>query len=195
MPVTSVSLLLRLRRDADAASWAEFVRVYEPLLTGYVQRCGLQPADVADVVQEIFVRLLRGLPQFEYRAERGRFRDWLQRVCRNAVTDWHRRRPRHRGAAAYEKAAVDPEPSWERAHHRQILEHALRTVREDVSDRVWLCFERYVLQGCDAGEVARALGLKRSAVYVIASRVRHRLQRKCAQFDEDLSHADARLSR
>lgn len=196
MAVTNASLLLRLRCGADPASWSEFVRLYEPMLRSYVSRCGLQPSDADDVLQEILVRLLRSLPSFEYSRSRGRFRDWLRCVARHSVSDWRRRQGRFRSDTGRVASIPGRDVErWNDEHRRRVLQHALQVVRERVSDRVWLCFERYVLKGQNASRVADELGFGRPAVYVIASRLRKQLQRKCAQFDEDLCDGSISLPR
>jgi len=55
-----------------------------------------------------------------------------------------------------------------------------------VSSTAWTCFEQYVLQQQPVTLVAARLQLTPDAVYVVASRIRARLRKKCAQFDEDL---------
>src|SRR5262245_62452585 len=59
---TSSSLLRRLKNPDDQASWGEFVALYEPLLVRYVRKKGLDEHNARDVVQNIFVTLLRTLP-------------------------------------------------------------------------------------------------------------------------------------
>src|SRR4051812_17885583 len=73
MTETRTSLLRRVRNPADSASWAEFVGLYEPLLMAYVRQRGLDEHDARDVVQSIFITLLRKMPGFELDKSRGRF--------------------------------------------------------------------------------------------------------------------------
>src|SRR4051812_28184810 len=65
MQETRTSLLRRVRDPADRQSWGEFVALYEPLLLSYVRKRGLNDHDAQDVVQGIFIALLRKLPGFE----------------------------------------------------------------------------------------------------------------------------------
>src|SRR5436853_7229547 len=92
MVETRVSLIQRVRDNEDADAWNEFVDVYRPLLTAYVRKRGVSEHDAADVVQEVFSRLVPALGHFEFDAQRGRFRTWLWRVTHNALADWGRRR-------------------------------------------------------------------------------------------------------
>jgi RNA polymerase sigma factor (sigma-70 family) len=182
--------LLRLRSGSDPTGWHEFVRLYEPLLRCSVRRAGIPEHDVPDVVQDILVRLLHALPDFQYAPRRGRFRAWLHTVCRTSIIDWRRRRRRSSSAALADDDAVAPafdESQWELDHRRHVLVHALSATRRQVSPSAWECFEQYVLQERSAAAVAAELRLTPAAVYVIASRIRMRIRRKCTQFDEDLA--------
>src|SRR5438067_2093227 len=98
MEGTNTSLLRRVRDPKDRASWSEFVALYEPILFGYVRKHNLDDNDARDLVQDIFISLLRKLPEFEMDRSKGRFRGWLWRVAANAVVDWVRARRRSRQA-------------------------------------------------------------------------------------------------
>src|SRR5438552_3205642 len=84
---TRTSLLYRVRNQADEESWREFVALYEPLLLSYVRKRGLSQVDARDVVQDIFIQLLRILPTFTLDHSRGRFRTWLWQVVMNGIAD------------------------------------------------------------------------------------------------------------
>src|SRR5438034_674593 len=77
LPHTRPSLLLRLRRHADADAWAEFLALYGPAVFGYFRRRGLQEADAVDLTQEVFRAVAGAIERFEYQPARGRFRAWL----------------------------------------------------------------------------------------------------------------------
>src|SRR6202521_1224824 len=92
MAETRVSLIQRVRDNADEVAGAEFFAIYHPLLIAYVRKRGVSEHDAADVVQDVFARLVPALADFEFDAQRGRFRTWLWRVTHNALADWSRRR-------------------------------------------------------------------------------------------------------
>jgi RNA polymerase sigma-70 factor (ECF subfamily) len=82
MNTTSPSLLERVRRPSDDAAWRQFVDLYTPLLCQWARRAGLQDADIADLVQDVFTTLVRVLPEFEYDSRKS-FRAWLKTVLMN----------------------------------------------------------------------------------------------------------------
>lgn len=181
-------LLERVRDRTDAAAWAEFVSEYQPVLTAFVRRRGVLPADVPDVVQEILARLVGGLARLEYDPARGRFRTWLWRVTCNAATSWIRKRvSRARAEAEWRKHrrtdAGDPDAGGEfdRAQALQALDQILAEVREATAPVTWACFEGQFLRGRPVAELAAELGVSTNAVYVNACRVRARVRDRWAR--------------
>jgi RNA polymerase sigma-70 factor (ECF subfamily) len=73
---TSSSLLNRVRQPEDRQAWDRFVALYTPLLYSWTFRVWLSEADAADLVQDVFVILLKKLPEFEYDPNQS-FRAWL----------------------------------------------------------------------------------------------------------------------
>src|SRR5437588_12372374 len=93
MNETPATLLQRLRRGGDAAAWERFVRLFTPILDRWACRLGLPEADADDLVQDVFVTLLRRLPEFDYDPSRS-FRAWLWTVLYHAAAAWRQRQAR-----------------------------------------------------------------------------------------------------
>src|SRR5437764_916337 len=88
MDTTPSSLLEVLRRSPSEAHWGRFVEVYTPLLFAWANRLGLTGQDAADLVQDVFVVLVKQLPAFDYDAQKS-FRAWLKTILLNL---WRKRR-------------------------------------------------------------------------------------------------------
>jgi RNA polymerase sigma-70 factor (ECF subfamily) len=184
MNTTPASLLERLRgtvrRETAAAAWSEFVELYTPLLYSWATRLGLQSADAADLVQDIFVTLVQKLPEFEYDSRKS-FRAWLRTVLLNRWRDREKRAAvasEQNDAAALEQAAgPDQALEVEEAEYREmLLRRALELMRREFRPATWRACWEQVVQGRPAAEVARELGLSVNAVYVARSRVLRRLR-------------------
>src|SRR5262245_35867712 len=63
---TSFTLLDRLRRGADEAAWERLVRLYTPLIRGWLGRHLPQPDDVDELTQQVFQVVVEKLPAFEH---------------------------------------------------------------------------------------------------------------------------------
>lgn len=196
MNETRTSLLRRLSDLSDQVSWGDFVSLYEPLLLSYVVRLNarcqynLSDADLRDVVQTIFVSLVRKLPTFQFDRSRGRFRTWLWQVTHNAVRDWLRTRNRIRATEeGYEPAQAngqDPDEEWIKEHRQRVMQFCMEKVRSRTVEKTWKCFELHLLQGKSGADVGAMLGLPANTVYVNASRVLERIREEVALHAEDL---------
>ena len=190
MPVTHESLIVRIQEGGDAVDWEEFFEIYRPYVHSLVRRWGIPEDDACDLVQDVFVTLIRVLPRFEYSAKRGRFRGWLKTIVQNTVIDWLRRRGRRNEVAFNEQLTAANDPivdQLEAAHRTTIFEFASRAVRDVSRPTTWACFEEHLLKGRRAGDVADELGMTANAVYVNAARTLGRIRKRCLGFDEDLA--------
>ena len=186
MNTTSLTLLEALRRPGDQHAWLRFVQLYTPLLYHWARGVGLQQADAEDLVQEVFVMLLRKLPEFQYeRNERtGSFRNWLRVVTLNKWRERCRRKAlepvadndRVNDAAASCEMAVFEEAEY----CQQLVRRALKLIQPEFSTAAWRAFHEHVVVGRDAAEVADALGIRIGTVYAAKSRVLTRLRRELA---------------
>jgi RNA polymerase sigma-70 factor (ECF subfamily) len=197
MEHTRITLLVRVRDPADTQAWGEFVALYQPLLTAYVRQRGLGEDDARDVVQDVFARLIKSLPEFELARHRGRFRTWLWQVCRSALCDWARRRRRQSRAEdawlkrlsdAPSSRTGDSDAEWERLHRRRVLAFALEKIRSRSQPASWACFEGHLLQRKPSALVARELRLSTNAVNINCSRILTRIRTFCAEHLEDLAN-------
>lgn len=199
MTPTNTSLIRRVRDPHDADAWAEFVALYEPLLVAYVRNRGLSETDAGDIVQEIFISLLRSLPSFTLDHSRGRFRTWLWQVTMNAIADHQRRRQSigkaedrwREQAPAY--ATDEPDEEWNAAHRQRLLAHVLQKTKATAQERTWYCFEQHVLKGRSGVELAQELGITANAVCVNANRVLERVRALCAEYMEELDGDESDL--
>jgi RNA polymerase sigma factor (sigma-70 family) len=184
MHTTRVSLLLRIRDPHDAGAWAEFVRLYAPVLHAYGMRHGLQDADAADLTQDTLGNVLRAAPDFVYDPARGSFRGWLFTVARNQIRKFATRRDRLAAGTGDSNVremlaaqpARDDEAAWEREYQLNLFRWAADRVRVEFRDATWQAFWRTAVDGEPVETVAAALGLTVGAVYIARSRVTARIR-------------------
>lgn len=193
MAETRVSLIQRVRNKSDEVAWTEFFTIYHPLLMAYFRKRGVLEHDAADLVQDLFAKLIPAMSRFEFDSGRGRFRTWLWRVTQNALSDWSRRkavRGRAEQGWADQRPATDTDAApqeWDDMYRRRILEVGIEKVRQTSQPATWACFEGKILQGRPASEVAAELGVSTNVVYVNASRVLTRLREELATYEESLA--------
>jgi RNA polymerase sigma-70 factor (ECF subfamily) len=182
MDKTPASLLERLRRPDEESAWPRFVDLYTPLLYFWACRMGLQDADAADLVQDVFTVLLRKLPEFTYDQHKS-FRSWLRTVTLNRWHDNERRKAaalRKAGPAGLDDVAVsdDAEALWEKEYRDHLVGRAAEVMKAEFQPATWQAFWSLVVEGKSGAEVADALGLSVDAVYAAKSRVLRRLRQE-----------------
>ena len=180
MHTTPVSLLERMNRPEEkAAAWTRFVELYTPLLFTWASRLGVPAQDIADLIQDVFVTLLRRLPDFRY-DERGSFRGWLRTVLLNQFRDRLRRLASPAAKPPAEMATLaGPDPVEELAEeeYRALLaRRALRLMQSDFAPATWRACWEMAACGRPAADVGAELGLSQAAVYSASARVLRRLR-------------------
>lgn len=177
---TSVSLLRRLREPQDDAAWQRLVELYAPLVFHWGRTQGFSSADASDLVQEVFLILMRKLPEFDYDPAQ-RFRGWLRTITLNKARDLqraHARRASNGRAEGVERVAVEScADLFEETEYRGFLvKRALRLMRTEFQPQTWQACWMHVAEGRPAAEVAQELGITPNAVYIAKSRVLRRLR-------------------
>jgi RNA polymerase sigma-70 factor (ECF subfamily) len=84
----------------DAAAWEALVRAYSRRIYRWCRRDGLQPADSANVVQEVLQSVAHNIGNFHRDRAGDSFRAWLRRITDNKVHDHFRRENRQLARAA-----------------------------------------------------------------------------------------------
>ena len=186
----SSSLLQRVQAY-DPAAWERLVNLYSPLVFRWCRRCGLQPADAADVGQQVFLAVARKVSDFRRERPGGSFRAWLRAIARNRLRDFFRaartRDARAAGGDAFAwldqtagaPGSSDPGPE-ERDEEALLFRRAVGLMQAEFEDRTWQAFWQVVIDGRRAAEVAERLGMTANAVYLARGRVLRRLREEFA---------------
>jgi RNA polymerase sigma-70 factor (ECF subfamily) len=182
MDKTPASLLQRLRRPDEPGAWPRFVELYTPLLYFWACRMGLQAADAADLVQDVFTLLLQKLPEFSYDHSKS-FRSWLRTVTVNRFHDNQRRKAaalRDASPAGLEDLAGsdDAEALWQKEYRDHLVNRAAQVMKAEFQPATWQAFWGLAVEGQSGAEVAAALGLSVEAVYAAKARVLRRLRQE-----------------
>ncbi len=190
-PVTRPTLLWRIRNPLDHEAWESFYTVYAPLIYGHCRRRGLQSADAENVTQIVFTQILRAIRSFEYRPEKGRFRDWLRAVVGHAISRHQKKRREIVWGNADEESPLDREAArlednaWSEAFNHHIYQTALTRIRPHVSEQKWQAFDLVWHHNLPPLEVAERLGLSIDKVYVAKCRVLEQLRQEIELLAED----------
>ena len=151
----------------DGENWrepAELAKAHAPAIYRLAYARTGSRADAEDIMQEVFVRLLRAGPDF---ADRAHARAWLLRVaanlCKNRLSYW-KRHPQEELSDLLPGRAPEPELSavWDAvgalpARYRGVI-------------------HLYYYEGYTTVEIARILGARESTVRSLLARGREKLR-------------------
>jgi RNA polymerase sigma-70 factor (ECF subfamily) len=184
MSTTSISLLERLRLPDEQVAWAQFVELYTPLIFYWARNAGLQSADAADLVQDVFTVLVKQMPTFVY-DEKKSFRGWLRMITLNKWRERLRKRPLKtlddQDRTVNGLTVSDDREAIDEAEYRHhLLRSALQVKRAEFAPATWQACWEIVISGRSPAEVATDLGMTIDAVYVAKSRVLRRLREELA---------------
>ena len=176
---TRKSLIERVL-DGDDESWDAFYSCYSRLVYAIGERSGLSADDCEDLVQEVMRTIFDHKDCFRYDSATGKFRTYFTGIVKHKVYDFYRKRDDRMVAMDDEAVLEAAEPSnrlddvctaeWK----NHLLNVALMELREKVEPETFDAFQMYVLQERTPREVADALSISESAVYVYKNRcVKH----------------------
>lgn len=196
---THVSLIVRLCGQ-DEPAWGAFTRLYAPLVVRWCDRRRLPEADIADVAQEVFLKVSRGIHDFRKESATDSFRGWLCRITHHEIANHYRRQkgavaarggteahvelqeltePRGSGPTAAEPAAGEA-----RQEIAYLYQQAVQLVRSEFSDAAWQMFWRVTVDGNTATAVAEEFATTSAAVRQNKSRILRRLKQVVGDLPE-----------
>jgi RNA polymerase sigma-70 factor (ECF subfamily) len=194
-PTLSSGLLDGARR-MDSESWSRLVNTFGPIVYGWCRTSGVPESDAADIVQNVFVSVAKGISSFEHQKKNGSFRSWLATITRNRIRD-HFRRQAHRevatgGTDAWQQIQRHPDELADEldsticpetasgAIHRRVLD----SVRAEFEATTWQAFWFTAVEGKTAAEAAETIGISISSIYQSKSRVLRRLRQRLTELPE-----------
>ena len=135
------------------------------------------PTDAEDVLQTVFSRLLKRMPDEDLGSGWG---SYLHRAGVNAGVDLLRARTRRRWSSLEEVAAepIDPKRSPESDASLSERKRELRQALSDERPRAAEIFALRYFEGYRNSEIAELIGISRTAVAVTLHRVRARLTKR-----------------
>lgn len=192
---SDLSLAMRLRAGSSDA-WRELVDLYGPLVDSWCRRAGLSTeAARADVGQEVFLAVHRGISRFDPTRPRATFRGWLWVIAQNAILKWRRKHDLPPGGSTAQARLAEIPARWDvnpgevdtedapstPDESAALLRRALDQIRPTIEPQTWEAFWQTAVLGRAAPDVAHELGLAPAAVRQAKSRTLRRLRRQLGE--------------
>jgi RNA polymerase sigma-70 factor (ECF subfamily) len=178
----STTLLLAAKAQ-DESAWRRLDGIFRPiLLRWFCRRWRLSQAAAEDLTQNVLLRALAGLSSFQRSKEGQSFTGWLWIIAKNEAADYFRQQARAQAALGgtdhqcFLAELPDAPPRDDEEDLQLKLNRLLDLVQCDFSDQTKTIFERVILSGESAADVATDLGMSKSAVREAKRRVLKRLR-------------------
>lgn len=182
-PSTSQTLLEKLAAETTGevgAAWTRFFSLYTPAMKRFVQMVD-HNHDPDDVVQDVYMHLVKILSERRYDAEKSQFRTFLKMLIRRRLIGMYRRE-RSQGVDPsvslddlQETLIIQPEQgaaldlAWEKARREAAVRHVL--TKTALSSKTKAVYRAHVLEGKSAEEVCREFGIDNNHLRQIKFRV------------------------
>ena len=187
-PTLSSGLMLGVQK-MESEAWNRLVVTFGPIVYRWCRTAGVPESDAADVVQEVFTSVARGIGRFERQKSQGSFRSWLATITRNRVTDFFRKQAECDPAAGGTEALVALRQHAEsldsticvQSAESPLVRRALESVRGEFQTPTWNAFWLTAVEGQSAADVAVSVGISVASVYQAKSRVLRRLRERLGE--------------
>ena len=182
-PSTSQTLLEKLATEiagGGGTAWARFFELYTPAMKHFVRQID-HTHDPDDVVQDVYVHLVKILSERRYNAEKSQFRTFLKMLIRRQLIRIYRHEQSH-GAdievplkSQTNAPAVQPEQgialdlAWVKARHEAAVEHVF--TKTALSSKTKAVYRAHVIDGMPADEVCERFGIDGNSLRQIKFRV------------------------
>ncbi len=165
-----------------SGDYEQVFREYHSLIVGTAYRVTGSSDDAEDVLQTVFMRLLRRWDEIDLSSNPGAY---LRRAAVNASLDLIRARKRA-ASVPLDDASFEIEETSEASPDQQRLDaemsDRLRRAMRTLSDKSAQVFALRYLEEVDNKDIARQLGMSQTAVAVMLHRARHKVREQLGEF-------------
>lgn len=159
-------------------AWAEFVRLYTPLIFQWARRTGVQVQDSRDIVQDVLAIVFQKLPEFRYDASKS-FRGWLKTITLNKHREHCRKNKKVVNAnqsALLDLAIANAESTWDLNYRQALVDQALELIRHEFQTNTWNAVREFSTTDEKATVIAERHNVSVWTIYSGKSRMMARLR-------------------
>lgn len=179
---------MRGLRAGIEEAYEKLIRCYEQPVFGIVYRLVGNETEACDVVQEVFIKIFRGVDSFR---EQSSLRTWIYRIAVNEAHNrrrWFARHSRREVSLDGDEdsgRSIDFARDPARSPYEQVLDHESQTLIEQALTRIRPAFRAAVvlrdIENLSYEEIAEILGVSLGTVKSRIVRGREALRRELTQ--------------
>lgn len=170
--LTEAELIARAQQG-DKDAYIELIRIHQHTVEKFAFQCGVHTNDLADVSQEVFVKLYRFLHQFK----QDRFTTWLYKITLNATRDYYRKEQRQQ--AKEDKLHAQQQNTYSSAEDNVLLfeeDRHLHNAIQALDEKYRYPLVLYYFHELKYEEIAEVLNISLSSVKVRLLRAKEKLK-------------------
>ncbi len=173
---TQNTLIFRACDLSDSQAWESLYQQYREFVLYCLHQLNVNPQDIEDLSQSIFLKLTHKLVQ--YNREKGRFRNWFRTLIKNEYLNYLRKNDRRSNreqqshdlselASQNRESEIDKtiQKEWEDYVYKVAIQRLQKSLRGKAIEVFKL-----TMKGVSVEEIARQQGIKTSSVYTLRQR-------------------------
>lgn len=190
--ITKQTLIQRVQNPDDKSAWDDFASYYQTFIEMVLNKSRISLNESDDLVQEILLKIWKGLPNYEYRKEQAKFRTWLSIVIRNTMLNFLDKKKRKNSwnvELNEDTILTVTETQIEKVIEEEWVSHltslAMKSVSNAFSGQAIDVF-KMSLAGNGTKEISQALEINEESVFVLRSRVKSKLKKEIKRLREEI---------
>ncbi len=172
--------LIKRAVHGDLVAYGELIQRYSQTVERFAYQIGNSPNDIADIQQEVFIRIYRFLDQFQH----GRFTTWLYKITLNVSRDFVRNYIRYQTKEAMLQEQVDQSPTISNPFLKREEDRMLHDCIQELDDLYRIPLILYYFHDRKQEEIADVLGTNVSTIKVRLLRARSQLKERLEKLEE-----------
>jgi len=111
--------IIQRAKEKDEAAFEEIIDTYKPTIERFAFQFGIDESNLADIVQETFIKIYRKLHQYHT----GKFSTWIYQITLNTTRDFYRKQKRNQ--ALVQKSMEQQKENFSAGYYFEQWEHVL----------------------------------------------------------------------
>jgi len=193
---TSYTLLERAINLEDQDAWLKFHEVYYKFIVYILRDIGIEPADLEDLAQNIYLILMEKLKNYD--KSKGKFRSWFRIVIKNNALSHlrktHRQSQKHANLQSEIEASEEDifDNAFDKRFELEWKKYLFKIARDRADSsfkgQAGSVFALIADRGMSTSEVAEHLNMKLYTVQTLFNRYKKAVSRELNQLLTDFDH-------
>jgi RNA polymerase sigma factor (sigma-70 family) len=174
--------------SAETQAWEWFHPTYDQLLRHWAPGCHINPDDVNDCLQEVWIEVMNKLPAFDSDGTQAGLCSWLHAIVHAKAVDLLRYQSRHptkrlgsEAEASLLSQHAGPAAECEHRARQEVVQRVLALLRESVSELTFDAFHRHWVQGHTIKQIAADLTETRRQISCRLNKAKQKFRHLCNQ--------------